>query len=1318
MWASARTARAPTAIQRRIPAMPHLRPLLLLFALAAIAALSFAVPGHAPQTATAAAGSWTGDYYNTTNLSGSIIASRNDGGSGAVPTANETAALDFFWGGSPAPGVNADGFSVRWTRTDTFTAGTYRFTSTSDDGMRIYVDPAGATGNTLVVDAWFNQPPTQWFNDITLPAGTTAITVEYYDLDNAATAHLLVQNLTVLPAGWTGQYYNNANLTSLVTTRTKEPDPAFDWSTGSPAPGIGVDTFSVRWTRTMDFQEGVYQFTTNSDDGARVLVDGQLILDYWIDQGLTEHIANKEMTAGSHTVVVEYFDNGGGAAMYFNMEYRPDLGGFVTDIIADTNGSGMTDFPTGMAFAPDGRIFVTMQSGIVKIIDAAGTLLATPYYTVTPVNKQTDRGLLGIAIDPAFATNGRVYLSYTYDVNTGSPGGLKTAQVIRVNATTPAGNVASGASKVVLLGSVVGTSGQPSCENQAGLTTSNPANGSGGITVGNTIDCIPSDYDSHTIGNLRFGPDGMLYVATGDGASYAGVDVRATRSQLIDSLAGKMLRVNPANGQGLTDNPFYNGNVNSTRSKVWAYGLRNAFRFSFKPGTNVIFQGDVGWNLWEEQNVVVEGGNYGWPCYEGPWQLQNYQTYYVCQNLDDNETTHGIVEYQHPPDAAAVGGVFTGVNGYSPEYHNTYFYGDYPRNEISVLKVNASNQIVAGSQSVFTSAADGPVSLEISPINGDVYYVAINTGEIRRIRYIGDNRPPVAVAAANPNAGLSPLTVNLSSAGSNDPDVGQTITYFWDFGDGTTSTLANPSKQYTTNGNKTITLTVTDPFFLTDSAQVVVQVGNTPPVATISSPGNETFYDIGQTIIFSGSATDTQQGTIPTANLAWSIVLQHCSDGTYLSCHDHPHFSTTGSGGQFDITDHGDYVFYEIYLTATDAGGLTHTVKHNIRANTVTLSFASNPAGIQIAVGGTTQTAPFTRVVPKNSAHTIFAVSPQSPGGTQRFYTGWSDGGAQQHDIIASANATYTVTFALPTATPTNTPTATATPTRTNTPTATPTATRTATPTPTNTASPTATTTPVPPTNTPTVTNTPTPTQTFTPTNTPTQTSTPTATLCAGDSDCDGVLNTSDNCVSVVNPDQLNSNDEITELPSPFPFTDHTNAIALAFGDACNPDLDNDGLTGGQETTAGTNPSLFDTDGDRQRDGAEVACGSNPLDGLSRVTGSDSDGDQLPNTCEVIAGTNTNVSDSDGDGLPDGIEFLRLGTNPTVADTDGDGCGDGKETASFNHDLSVNPADLGILASRYSVIGDPLYFWNFDVNRDASINSLDLLIVALQFGTC
>lgn len=1045
-----------------------------------------------PTPASAGAGFWTGNYYNNMTLSGTPAAKNIDEPASASPSA--TPSLDYFWPLAPQNGVNADNWSARWTRSDTYPAATYRITVTADDGIRVYVD------NTLVLDAWYDQPPTTYWVDKPLTAGTHTLKVEYYDDTGGATVRVTVQDVATLPPGWSGQYFPNQNLSgSPAITRNDGDTINFDWETGSPDLSIPVDHFSARWTRTINFQEGVYQFSTTSDDGSRVYVDGQLVVNAWQDQNLVTTTANKQMTAGDHTVVVEYYDDAGGAAMEFDYQFRPDLGGFVTDAVA----SGL-NLPTAFAFAPDGRIFIALKGGQVRIVKN-GALLATPFYTVSPINTYGDRGLLGIAIDPNFATNHYVYLSYTYDVDPSNNTAPKTNQVIRVTAN---GDVALAGSKLVLLGSDNGTAASPTCDitvnsvSTSGVwTTATPHR----LVVGNSItlsdpisdavpviaagtytvssvssntkfkvtgitsltqagttttfyktdgDCIPTDEDSHSIGALKFGPDGMLYVASGDGSSYWTVDGRALRVQDLNRYSGKILRVNPANGQGLSDNPYYNGNLNAVRSKVWAYGVRNDFRFNFKPGTTTLFTGDVGWDTWEEINVIPSGSgkNLGWPCYEGFPQQPGYAAFQECQDLYSAGTASApLITWDHSAGtAASVGGAFTGANGYSSKYQNTYFYADYAVNTISVLKVDASNNVVPGSQSLFTADADGPVDLEIGP-EGDVYYLAINAGELRHIRYVGDNRPPVAQATATPDAGPVPLTVSFSSVGSSDPDAGQPISYDWDFGDGSAhSSSANPSHEYDAIGNYTVTLTVTDPYLLTATKTLLIQAGNSPPTATISSPADGSHYNIGDTITFSGSGSDTQDGTEPPSNLAWAVVMWHCLNADFTNCHTHPITSSTGAGGSFPVTDHGDFTYFVLSLTVTDAGGLTDTKQATITPNRVNISFNSVPPGVVIAIDGGTGTTPFTHSVPKHSQHVMYASSPQTVGGTSKVYSSWSDGGAQQNSVIADADATYTVTFVDP---PTPTPTATSTPTAsataTSTGTSTPTATATPTPSPT-----------------------------------------------------------------------------------------------------------------------------------------------------------------------------------------------------------------------------------------------------------------------------
>lgn len=1089
---------------RAVLPLPRLRLVLAITAVLAAVVAGASPRLGAPQRAAAGSGNWTGAYYTydptTKAFTGSAIATVNEN-----PSANPSTApsLDKFWALAPQDpngnyiaGVPQDNFGVRWTRTDTYPAATYRIALTTDDGMRVYVD------NTLVLDAWFDQPPTTYWVDYAISAGSHQLKVEFYDAGGGATARVTVQDVATLPPGWTGQYFANQTLSGTpVFTRNDGDAINFNWQTGSPDPSIPVDHFSARWTRTITFNEGVYQFSTTSDDGSRVFVDGQLVVNAWQDQNIVTTTANKQMTAGAHQVVVEYYENAGGAMMQFTYQYRPDLGGFVTDAIGGLN------LPTAFAFAPDGRIFVTEKSGNVRIIKN-GVLLATPFYTVSPASDYHDRGVLGIALDPNFASNGYMYLAYTYDNNPSCIDKPKTDQVIRIMASAANPDVADAGSKVVVLGRDTGPPAS-SCTSATAAAricdiTVNSVSTSGvwttavphRLAVGNSItlegpisdavpvivegtytigqvisstqfrvsqiggltqagtttvfyktdgDCIPMDEDSHSIGALKFGPDGALYVAIGDGSSYWTVDGYALRAQDINRFNGKILRVSVAPGslgQGLPDNPFWNGNPNATRSKVWVYGVRNDFRFNFKPGTGTLYAGDVGWDTWEELNVIPQGGggNLGWPCYEGFPQQPGYAAFQECQSLYSAGTAKApLITWDHSVGtAAAVGGTFTGLNGYSSKYQNTYFYADYATNQISVLKVDASDNVASGSQQIFSTAGSGPVDLETGP-EGDVYYLAINAGELRHIRYVGDNRPPVAAAAATPNAGNVPLTVSFSSAGSGDPDPGQTITYDWDFGDGSPhdSTL-NPSHVYTTKGNYAATLTVTDPFLLTATKTLLIQAGNTPPVATIASPADGSHYNVGDTIAFSGSGTDAQDGSEPPANLAWSVVMYHCLDITYSSCHTHPQMTVTGTGGSFPVTDHGDFTYFVIYLTVTDSGGLTNTKQVTITPNRVNISFNSIPPGIIIAIDSGTGTAPFTHSVPTGSSHVVYASSPQSPGGSPKVFSSWSDGGVQQHALLANADATYTVTFVDPptaTATSTPTPTASATATSTDAPT-------------------------------------------------------------------------------------------------------------------------------------------------------------------------------------------------------------------------------------------------------------------------------------------
>ena len=217
--------------------------------------------------------------------------------------------------------------------------------------------------------------------------------------------------------------------------------------------------------------------------------------------------------------------------------------------------------PTSMDFAPDGRLFVCLQGGLLRVIKN-GSLLPAPFVSLT-VNSSGERGLLGVAFDPNFATNNFVYVYYT----------APTPSIHnRVSRFTANGDVAVAGSELVLL----------DLEN---LSATN-----------------------HNGGAIHFGPDGKLYVAVGENAV-------PSNSQTLTNRLGKVLRIN-SDGSIPSDNPFFNTATGVNRS-IWALGLRNPFTFAFQPGTGRLFINDVGQNAWEEINDGIAGSNYGWSTCEG-----------------------------------------------------------------------------------------------------------------------------------------------------------------------------------------------------------------------------------------------------------------------------------------------------------------------------------------------------------------------------------------------------------------------------------------------------------------------------------------------------------------------------------------------------------------------------------------------------------------------------------------------------------------------------------------------------------------------------
>lgn len=239
---------------------------------------------------------WDASYWNNTSLSGEP----------AVQT-DET-DLDWDWGtGSPHANINTDRFSGRWTRYIDVTAGAYRFTATSDDGIRVYVD------NHLVIDQWNDHPARTFTGDVDLAEGHHLVKVEYYENLGYAVAQVSWTPVPVAFNGWRGEYFDNRRLRGSPVLVRDDANIDFNWDYGSPASSIPSDNFSVRWTRTVNFEPGSYRFTATTDDGVRLWVNDHLLIDNWRDQPLRSR-SGKIYVAGDVPIEIEYYEHGGVAA--------------------------------------------------------------------------------------------------------------------------------------------------------------------------------------------------------------------------------------------------------------------------------------------------------------------------------------------------------------------------------------------------------------------------------------------------------------------------------------------------------------------------------------------------------------------------------------------------------------------------------------------------------------------------------------------------------------------------------------------------------------------------------------------------------------------------------------------------------------------------------------------------------------------------------------------------------------------------------------------------------------------------------------------
>ncbi len=513
--------------------------------------------------------------------------------------------------------------------------------------------------------------------------------------------------------------------------------------------------------------------------------------------------------------------------------------------------------PRAFAFAPDGRIFIT-EAGDENGVDINGASIRVykngallPQRALSlSVCGDGERGLLGMALDPDFATNGYIYLYYTRQA---SQAPLCSYDTFQRGVPGPRNIV----SRFTMVGDTI------AANTERGLISS-----------------IATDNGMHNAGDLHFGPDGYLYISVGEsGLAYL--------AQEKNNLNGKILRIKPLAGDSAgyvtTGNPYEadeGAQLCGTAAsfgpgpcrEMYARGFRNPFRFAVQQGSTNIFVGDVGGGGWEEIDKLVARGNYGWPEREGPCASGTQCGYppQVPSTFADPVYTYSHFVGGVRKDSAVTGGAFIPANtGYPSGYAGTYVLADGYAGFLRRLTYNAGTDSWSAIAPDFATNAFGVISLRAG-LDGNLYYLTFDGSpgrvhQLRRIRYaLAENAPPNAQIGANPISNPQVDAVyTFSAAGSSDPDFSLPLTYLWNFGDGSTmmTSALTVTHQYSTAGTKTVTLVAKDsgtPSKSSLPATLRVFPGNSPATATIivtnTTTPNRANYYAGDTWAYLASA--------------------------------------------------------------------------------------------------------------------------------------------------------------------------------------------------------------------------------------------------------------------------------------------------------------------------------------------------------------------------------------------------------------------------------------------------------------------------------
>ncbi|WP_338903622.1 PQQ-dependent sugar dehydrogenase [Streptomyces nigra] len=611
--------------------------------------------------------------------------------------------------------------------------------------------------------------------------------------------------------------------------------------------------------------------------------------------------------------------------------------------------------PMTMTVLPDRSVLHTSRDGTLRRTDAAGT---TTVAGRLDVYSHDEEGLQGVAADPGFASNRFVYLYYAPKLDTpagDAPSNGSAADFTPFDGVNRLSRFVLKSDNTLDLGSEKKILDVPASR---GLCCH-----------------VGGDIDFDAAGNLYLstGDDSNPFASDG----FTPIDERASRNPAYDAqrsagntndLRGKILRikVNADGSYAIPSGNLFAPGTAKTRPEIYAMGFRNPFRMSVDRATGTVYVGDYGPDSGTaspsrgpagqvEFNRVTKAGNFGWPYCTGKndayvdfdFATNTSGARFDCaapRNTSPRNTGltdlppaqpawipydgGSVPEFGNGSESPMGGPVYrydaasSSDVKFPQEYDGDFFAGEFGRRWIKRIETGGDGTVQ--SINAFPWAGTQVMDMAFGP-DGALYVLDYGTGyfngdensALYRIEHVTGGRAPLAQAKANVTSGKAPLAVSFSSAGSSDPD-GDALSYTWTFGDGATSTAANPSHTYSAEGQYTATLKVTDPGGKSATASVQITVGNTAPTVRIDTPADGQIYDFGAAIPFKVTVTDPEDGTIDCSRVKVNFIVGHDS-------HGHPQTSATGCTGTLQTLADGEHdpnanIFGVIDAEYTDKG--------------------------------------------------------------------------------------------------------------------------------------------------------------------------------------------------------------------------------------------------------------------------------------------------------------------------------------------------------------------------------------------------------------